>query len=355
MSYYDNYSNNSQYGYSGNTGSSGYGYGEQGQQGQSTTYGSVSQMYAQTVRKVSEFFTNNPLIDRMRHNPVSDFMTSNDLVYRITFVFFIFVICVIIIKVVMFNTVKTYAIKNDVLLINGTIDAQSPITIPQSINNLSTLVVPSRNRPGGLEFTWSVWIYIKSVYAGPSGSNSLFTPVFFKGGLYGGRCGNLNELSNGPGLYLLNNSETSSATLYLFMDTFAAPSVYAKNQYDSTANECDISNAIQIPHIPVGEWIHVCFGCSDRNLDVYINGVVAYSVRLSGIPKQNNGDIYVAYNGSLQGGFPGKISLLRYLSHKLNVEEVLKIYKKGPSKIELNPPKSSNFSDYLSFNWYASK
>ena len=218
MSYYDNYANNSQYGNTGYSGNTGEMYDQQGQQ---STYGTASQLYEQTVRKVSDFFTNNPLIDRMKHNPVSDFMTSNDLVYRITFVFFIFVICVIIIKVVMLNTVKTYTVKNDVLLINGTIDAQSPITIPQSINNLSTLVVPSRNRPGGLEFTWSVWIYIKSVYSGASGSNSLFTPVFFKGGLYGGRCGNLNELSNGPCLYIFNTSSTFNLRdIYLSNDIF---------------------------------------------------------------------------------------------------------------------------------------
>ena len=126
------------------------------------------------------------------------------------------------------------------------------------------------------------------------------------------------------------------------MDTFTSPGVFIDGK-------CDMSNAIQVPHLPIGEWIHVCFGVQDRNMDVYINGIITSSVRLVGIPKQNNGDIYIANNK----GFQGKISSLRYISRKITIEEILNIYKQGPNVKEIVPKKmQSNFKDYLSFAWY---
>jgi hypothetical protein len=226
----------------------------------------------------------------------------------------------------------------DIMLINGTINAQTPVVISQSLSQNSNMIVsPSRNQPGGLEFTWSVWLNISSLE-----SSTLFSNVFFKGAYTNNRCSNINDLTNGPGVYLLNNSETSSATLYIVMDTFTSPGGYVNGL-------CDISNSIQIPHIPMKEWIHLCIGCHDRDMTIYINGTVVNSTRLVGIPKQNNGDIFIAHNK----GFDGKISTLQYLPRTLSVSQIIDIYQKGPIKTPIVPVKpDSTSNDYLAFNWY---
>ena len=295
-------------------------------------------LWGNLTHSFSNFITHNPLTAIVLNNPITNFVTSNDWIYRFMFVFLIIVICVIIIKIFMGRIAKKHELKSDIMLLNGTIDAQNPITISQNINaNPNILVVPSRNRPGGLEFTWSVWVYIKEL-----DSSSMFSNVFFKGVYTSNQCNNVNALTNAPGVYLHNNSETNSATIYIFMDTFTSPAVYIDGK-------CDTSNAIQIPYIPLNEWIHLCFGCQDRNMDVYVNGIITSSIRLIGIPKQNNGDIYVAQNK----GFYGKISSLRYISRKLSGADVLGIYKKGPNTKEIAPKKSTtNFNDFLSFSWY---
>lgn len=283
-------------------------------------------------------FTQNPIANGAKNNPITNFVTSNDYIYQFVFVFFIIVICIIVIKIFMSRLATDYEIKSDIILLNGTVDAQFPLTISQNINaSPSTLVIPSRNRPGGLEFTWSVWVYITAL-----DTSSLFSNVFFKGVYTSNQCNNLNNLTNAPGVYLLNSSETNSATLYIFMDTFTSPGVVV-------SGKCDTTNAIKIPHIPMNEWIHICFGCREETMDVYINGIITSSVSLVGTPKQNNGDIYIAQNK----GFQGKIASLRYISHKLSISEILKIYKQGPNFKEMAPKRlSSIFKDYLSFSWY---
>ena len=282
------------------------------------------------------------LVKSSTDTKTSDFAQSNSYVYMIMYVFLLCIVGFIILSFSIQWITGTSGTSEDenIVLLNGAIDAQTPVIISQSpTQNRKLIVSPSRNLPGGLEFTWSVWIYITSLE-----SSTLYSNVFFKGVYTSNTCNNINELTNGPGLYLLNNSETNSATLYVVMDTFSSPGGYVNGL-------CNMSNSIQIPYIPIGEWVNVCIGCMDRNIDIYINGIIASSTRLSGIPKQNNGDIYVAYNK----GFQGKISTLKYFPRKLNITDIMHLYNKGPiQKLVSPPPLSSgkNASDYLSFGWY---
>ena len=270
----------------------------------------------------------------------TDFKVSNEYVYKIMYIFLLVIVGMIIIGIFIhwITSGSNTNPNNNILLLNGTIDAQTPVVISQDPSQQNQLlVIPSRNRPGGLEFTWSVWIYIVSLE-----SSTLYSNVFFKGVYTSNKCNNVNDLTNGPGVYLLNNSETDSATLYILMDTYTSPGAYINGV-------CDMSNSIQIPYLPLGEWINICIGCQDRNLDVYINGIITSSTRLVGIPKQNNGDIFIAHNN----GFQGNISALQYFPKKLSIMEILDVFNKGPIK-ELIVPTSRmpNSKDYLAFNWY---
>jgi hypothetical protein len=87
----------------------------------------------------------------------------------------------------------------------------------------------------------------------------------------------------------------------------------------------------------------------DTNLDVYINGSLAKRHVLTGVPKQNYGDIYIASNG----GFAGNLSDLKYYSDALSPGEIITLSNKGPNLVinkhstylYTNPP-------YLSLQWY---
>lgn len=93
--------------------------------------------------------------------------------------------------------------------------------------------------------------------------------------------------------------------------------------------------------------------CHESTLDIYMNGIVTKSIHLTGVPKQNYGDVYVAMNG----GFNGYISNLWYFAHSLNISEIQKIVKKGPN-LTMSTSSSSSTSmaeknpNYLSLRWY---
>ena len=68
--------------------------------------------------------------------------------------------------------------------------------------------------------------------------------------------------------------------------------------------------------------------------------------RLSGVPKQNYGNIYVNHNG----GFSGLLSNLRYYNRAITITEIQDIVQAGPNM-------SSNqtlsiFPPYLSMRWF---
>jgi hypothetical protein len=88
-----------------------------------------------------------------------------------------------------------------------------------------------------------------------------------------------------------------------------------------------INEEVRISDIPLNKWINVIIRCENTSLDIYINGLVAKSHILHGVPKQNYGDVYVAMNG----GFSGFISNLWYYNYALGVSSIQKIMQKGPN------------------------
>jgi hypothetical protein len=85
-----------------------------------------------------------------------------------------------------------------------------------------------------------------------------------------------------------------------------------------------INEEIVIPDIPINKWVNVIIRCQNTTLDVYINGTIARSINLVGVPKQNYGDVYIAPNG----GFSGYISNLWYYNYALGINEISRIANK---------------------------
>lgn len=275
---------------------------------------------------------------------IKDFLNSNNFVAKVSFLFLVIFVVVVVFQIIMRYLVYLYSPPASVKLLDGMMSATSMRVISQDITQSpNMLVTHSTNKDGGIEFTWSVWVFVNSL----SDSTNLFHNVFFKGNYhpYSGvskNCIGLNIPNNAPGLYIVNDSSSNSASLQILMDTFQQSSTYLSD------NGCT-ANPLIVPHIPLDTWVHVVIRCKGNILDSYVNGVIANGLSLVGVPKQNYGNIYLAANG----GFNGNISSLVYMKHAATNKEIWDLFQKGPNLKSLDASLNSfSKSNFLAFNWY---
>jgi hypothetical protein len=266
-----------------------------------------------------------------RGSGIKDFLNSNSYVARASFLLFVIFIFIIILKVSIsiLTRILTH-INNTPTLINGMVDAKQLIIIPQNpSSNGSVTINRSINGPNGIEFTWSVWIFINDLtynsgkykHIFSKGNNTMTSTVDSKG---------LNFPNNAPGMYIYPNTND----LLIIMNTYET-----------------INQEITISDIPIGKWVNVLLRCRNKTLDVYINGTITKSINLNGVPKQNYGDVFVAMNG----GFDGYISDLRYYDYSLGLNEITGLITSG-ANLQISSQNSASLSlkrpDYLSLRWY---
>jgi len=206
------------------------------------------------------------------------------------------------------------------------VDAKQLIIIPQdpSIKGSQT-ISRSINGPDGIEFTWSIWIFIDDLQY----QSGKFRHIFHKGNDSVEPTTGLNFPNNAPGLYLAPDTNK----LVVIMNT-----------YDEIVQEVEVSD------IPLNKWVNVIIRCRNTTLDVYINGLITTSTQLVGVPKQNYGDVYVAMNG----GFSGYVSNLWYYSYALGTGAIQDMVKHGPNIKTSNSYSAMTMKnpDYLSLRWY---
>ena len=262
-----------------------------------------------------------------RGSGIKDFMNSNSLVAKFSFILLVIFIFIILLRLsIGLLSYFFSSVNNNPLLIDGMVDAKQLIVIPQDPNVNDSVTIPrSVNGPSGIEFSWSIWIYINDLKY----LSGQYRHIFHKGNDGINSTSGLNFPNNAPGMYISPNSNE----LTIIMNT-----------YDT------INEEILIPGIPINKWVNVILRCKNTLLDVYINGTITKSVNLIGVPKQNYGDVYVAMNG----GFDGYISDLHYFSYALGTNEISHLSKKG-ANIKMNSRNKSmtlKYPDYLSLRWY---
>ena len=255
-----------------------------------------------------------------------EFLESNSLVAKFAFLLLVIFAFIILLRVGI--TIVSYFLKpsESPHLIDGMVDASQMIVFQQDpSNNGAVTIYRSVNATDGIEFTWNVWLFINNLYN--SGNTGTYKHIFSKGN------SNLQENgliypNNAPGLYLAPNTNA----LVLLMNTFNV-----------------INEEIVIPDIPINKWVNVIIRCQNTTLDVYINGTIARSINLVGVPKQNYGDVYVGMNG----GFNGYISNLWYYNYALGTAAIQSIASNGPNtKMIGNTGMSDKMFDYLSLRWF---
>lgn len=282
----------------------------------------------ETVSSQISSFSSNKYIDATK-----EFLESNSLVAKVTFLLFALFLYMMLFRIGMMIIMYFYGPNSVQKLVDGIIPGTSKITISQDpkISGAQT-IYRSNNQVNGIEFTWSCWLYIDNQAL--NDRKNTYKHIFHKGNLNIGKNG-LNSPNNAPGLYISPlTTSVSDLELTVAMSTF--------DKYDEK---------ITIPNIPLNKWFNVIIRCKNTLLDVYVNGSIAKSTSLTGVPKQNFGDVYV-------GGFNGQLADLLYHSKALGIADIQKIMSKGPSKYAATISGSGGMgllnvsANYLSSQWY---
>ena len=256
-----------------------------------------------------------------------DFMESNNLVAKIAFLLLVIFVFIILLQLCVKLLVFFFDNSSSPYLIDGMVRGNQSISFPQDPASLNAKPLQrSINGPDGIEFTWSIWVYIETL---PE-DHTKYAHIFSKGNSDISTNG-LVQPNNAPGLYIAPGTNE----LVVIMNTF---------------NE--INNEIFIPNVPFNKWINVIIRCQNTTLDIYINGTIAKSIDLGYVPKQNYGNVFT----SLGGGFDGYISNLRYYNYALGTSAIQSITQIGPNikTVDSSPGSgmASKYSKYFSLNWY---
>jgi hypothetical protein len=273
-----------------------------------------------------EQFSSNKYIDATK-----EFLDSNSLVAKLAFLIFVLFMYVAILRTVLIVYNLFYGTPNVQKFTDGMMNGNQMLTFNQDPSFAGAKTVGrSQNQKDGIEFTWSIWIFIDPT----TPYTNSYQHIFHKGNANinidktSADVG-LNFPNNAPGLYIMPNKNALS----IIMNTYSS-----------------INEEIEIDDIPLNKWINVLIRCTNKKFDVYINGIIAKSMILSGVPKQNYGNVYAGMNG----GFTGNYSNLWYYNYALGTREIQELVKKGANTTAASESNtaSTSMTDYLSLRWY---
>ena len=259
-----------------------------------------------------------------------EFLESNSIVAKFAFLILVLILFVMALRLGTSILSWIFTPSPDPILINGMIDAKQMVKIPQDPNISGAIpIMRSKNDQDGLVFTWSVWMFIDDLEY----RKNEFKHVFHKGNddvnVSTVPIG-MNRPNNAPGLYIAPNTNN----LVVVMNTF--------NKIDEE---------VVIEDIPLNKWLNVIIRVDEQHkLDVYINGKLVRRHILASVPKQNYGDVYC----SLNGGFSGYTSALRYFNTALGTNQIQSIVDAGPNLNMIGSNMKNSMPRYLSLRWFFS-
>ena len=215
-----------------------------------------------------------------------------------------------------------YSGSSQVVLVDKPQNGNKTIHIEQNPygENKNKFLKKSDDAKYGIEFTYSMWVYLD----GYDLSSSKPKLLFYKGS-------NIYQQNKElpiiycPLIYL----DGKTNVLHVQMNTYSNP-----------------REGVSIPDIPINKWLNIVVAVNQINMDVYINGNLSKSLKLNSLPKQNNGDVFI----NSGKGFDGYISRVLYFNKYISFTEINDIVNKGPGEIDL-----SNIQEprYLSNSfWY---
>ena len=278
---------------------------------------------------------NLPAMDEFKMSNIvsgsKSFLDSNSYVAKAAFLILTVIVFVYILRVCISLIGWLFAPDSSPYLVDGLMDGNvGNFVIPQDPSQPNSItILRSTNDAAGIAFTWSVWLYIKQKDSTnePSG---VYHHVFNKGSANAGQDGIMTP-NNGPGLYLKNDY----SGIRVIMSTFENPNA-----------------SVDVDNIPINKWFNVMIRAENTILDVFMNGDLAQRLKLDSVPFQNYGNVNVTING----GFNGVLSSLRYYNTALGTRAISNIISAGPNlKVIGSSGGAPGVMDYLSMRWFYSQ
>ena len=257
-----------------------------------------------------------------------EFLESNSLVAKTAFLLLVILVFVILLRIGISFLTWAMSYSTTPHLIDGMIDGKQMRVIEVDPNEKgSKPITRSDDENDGIEFTWSVWLYVDDM----DYKKGQYRHIFHKGN------DNINLDSKPYGINFPNNAPG----LYLAPDTNDL--VVVMNTFDH------IEEKIIVKNYPLNKWFNVMIRAEGLDCDVYINGTLTKRHKLSNAVKQNYDNLYV----NLNGGFSGNMSNLKYYNYAIGTYEVEKIVSNGPNlKMRKDDNIRKSAPSYLSPQWY---
>ncbi len=259
------------------------------------------------------------------------FLESNGMVAKLAFLILVLVAFVTLLRLGSNLLGAMIEPSPNPVLIKGMIDSREMQEFEQNPSFSGSIpIMRSVNDDQGMEFTWSVWIFINSIEY----KRDQYKHIFHKGNdnvnldESGQRFG-MNQPNNAPGLYITPHTND----IVVVMNTFDK-----------------INSEVRIKGIPMKKWVNVIIRLNKQNqLDIYINGTLTKRHIMDGVAKQNYGNVYASMNG----GFDGNTSQLRYFNSAIGLNKIRNIIRKGPNmKMDNISNRTKSKPYYLSTQWY---
>ena len=304
------------------------------------------------AENINNYFNNIIPYDTQRNlGNMNSFLSSNTMIAKATFLLGVVIIFSILFYVGSKIIYYVMSPSQAPYLIDGMKDATEAITITQNLASKTSIpILRSENQYGGVEFTYSFWIYVNNINYNEQID---YKHVFNKGSPPNtpGESGTATGIfgpNNSPGVYLysgkkhLNND--SLADNYPVLGMLVRINVFHNNENNTYYDD------IYVDAIPIKKWVGIIIRITSQNIcDIYINGNLTKRHKLSNIVKQNYDNLYVNYNG----GFAGNLSDLKYYNYAIGTLEIDSLTTNGPSlKIKKNSNIEKSKPQYLSSHWY---
>jgi len=164
-----------------------------------------------------------------------------------------------------------------------------------------TMIIPKNSLPNlenGYEATYSLWYYIDDVDMASSKDIHIL------------HIGDSQETLLSPGIYL---NPIRKQLIIRF-------SLYTNKE------NIKKEHLIILNNIDIKRWTHLAFTVQNDIIEVYINGLLEKTSIASGLPKINEGDMYLSKNRD----FKGILANIKIIPHILVPKNIQYIYSQGP-------------------------
>ena len=125
-----------------------------------------------------------------------------------------------------------------------------------------------------------------------------------------------------------------------YIDDKTKLQLFAKKKFKTKYDEINNRSVLTLKNIPLQRWFNLSIVLDNRNISVYLDGKLVKSTLLQGIPTNVNNNVFV----NLDGGYNGEISDIIYNKRALDANEIYSLYRYGINNQKYNEENDSGTS-----------